>query len=29
MGRLIVSIDLNHDIMTYLILYSVKWKYWN
>jgi len=29
MGRLNVSLDLKHDLWSYLVLYSVKWKYWN
>jgi len=29
MGRLILSFDLKHYMWTYLVLYSVKWKYWN
>ena len=24
-----ISLDLNHDIWIYLVLYSIKWKYWN
>ncbi len=29
MRRLNLSLDLKHDLWTYLVLYSVKWKYWN
>jgi len=29
MGCLNLSLDANHDMWPYLILYSVKWKYWN
>jgi len=29
MGRLNVSLDLKQDLWSYLVLYSVKWKYWN
>jgi len=29
MGRLNVPQDLKHDMWTYSVLYSVKWKYWN
>jgi len=29
MGCLNLSLDAKHDMWAYLILYSVKWKYWN
>jgi len=29
MGNLNLSLDAKHDMWTYLISYSVKWKYWN
>jgi len=29
MGCLNFSLDAKHDMRAYLILYSVKWKYWN
>ena len=29
MGSLNLSLDAKHDMWTYLVFYSVKWKYWN
>ena len=29
MGRFNMSLDAKHDMWTYLVSYSVKWKYWN
>ena len=29
MGMLNVSLDIKHDLWTYLVLSLVKWKYWN